>query len=336
VTIGVTPGRIRAVTAGLATVGVVAGGSAWLFAPQKDHGMGTVGRGVAGASLGALLGVGVSLLGSRIGAGDSAFAAARRIGLMAVFGGTLGLLPTHDAVAGVTLDSGGGGPRLQTYDVKPGDTMWDIAAAHGITLDALINANNVTDPSYLVPGTRLAIPPASAPDDPAPAAPPVDTPSAPDAPVTWPTVRELAARGWPTAESQSRHLDQVDNVRIVAKVAHDMDVNATLAVAMMLAESNGNNRAVGDDHSSFGLFQLHKGGLLTDAKLTRDQAFDPLANATVAIASLTRYVHDDPYRDFGELAAASQKPENPTAYAERVDDLLDDADKLLHRAGVST
>ena len=50
-----------------------------------------------------------------------------------------------------------------TYVVKPGDNMSRIAASHGVTLQALINANGVRWPYTIYPGQILYIPDANAP-----------------------------------------------------------------------------------------------------------------------------------------------------------------------------
>jgi LysM repeat protein len=44
------------------------------------------------------------------------------------------------------------------YTVQHNDTLWDIAAAHGITVKALIAANNLADPRLLRPGQTLWVP----------------------------------------------------------------------------------------------------------------------------------------------------------------------------------
>lgn len=44
------------------------------------------------------------------------------------------------------------------YTVQPADTLWDIAAAHGITVRALIAANRLVDPGLLRPGQVLWVP----------------------------------------------------------------------------------------------------------------------------------------------------------------------------------
>lgn len=51
---------------------------------------------------------------------------------------------------------GPGGGRV--YIVQPGDTLWSIAQRHGISLQVLIQANNLKNPDLLYPGQRIIIP----------------------------------------------------------------------------------------------------------------------------------------------------------------------------------
>ena len=46
----------------------------------------------------------------------------------------------------------------RTYEVKRGDTLFAIALAHGLSVDALQTANGISDPSQLWPGQLLEIP----------------------------------------------------------------------------------------------------------------------------------------------------------------------------------
>ncbi len=131
----------------------------------------------------------------------------------------------------------------------------------------------------------------------------------------------------PAPGAESRSVEE--NARAVRSVAEDVDVDPVLAVAIMLVESGGDNRAVGDGGTSFGLFQLNERGMLADAGLTEDEAFDPLVNARVALGALADEVARNPDRTPGELAAASQRPADREGYAARVEAAMDEARRLL-------
>ncbi len=132
------------------------------------------------------------------------------------------------------------------------------------------------------------------------------------------------------AAPASASADARTNARIVADVARERGVDPVVAVAMMLVESGGRATAVGDGGTSFGLFQLHEGGMLTAAGLTPDQAFDARTNASVALKS---YAHEwskgHARRTPGQIAAASQRPADPVGYAAKVDATMDRARSLL-------
>ncbi len=45
-----------------------------------------------------------------------------------------------------------------TYTVRKGDTVWSIARAHGVTVPAIVDANDLDDPSHISVGQTLKIP----------------------------------------------------------------------------------------------------------------------------------------------------------------------------------
>ena len=89
------------------------------------------------------------------------------------------------------------------YTVQTTDTLWDIAVAHGITVETLIAANELPDPRHLLAGQKVFVPalPAVVPRKPAPIAPVAEStpipavtaaptqpaPASADAPVAAPT-----------------------------------------------------------------------------------------------------------------------------------------------------
>jgi hypothetical protein len=49
-------------------------------------------------------------------------------------------------------------PVEKTYIVRSGDTIWKIANMFGVSMDAIIAANNLTNPNLIFPGQQLIIP----------------------------------------------------------------------------------------------------------------------------------------------------------------------------------
>jgi LysM repeat protein len=49
-------------------------------------------------------------------------------------------------------------PKVTYHTVLPGETLWDIADQYGVTVDALVAANELLDPDALEPGQQLVIP----------------------------------------------------------------------------------------------------------------------------------------------------------------------------------
>lgn len=65
---------------------------------------------------------------------------------------------------------------MATYQIKRGDNLTKIAAAHGTTVDELVKANNISNPNKIYAGATLNIPDAQpAPAAPGPAAAPEKT-----------------------------------------------------------------------------------------------------------------------------------------------------------------
>lgn len=76
-------------------------------------------------------------------------------------------------LAGQKLSVPGGGGGGRTHEVRPGETLSDIAARYGVSISSLASANNIGDPNLIVAGQRLRI--TGRRSSPAPAARPATT-----------------------------------------------------------------------------------------------------------------------------------------------------------------
>jgi hypothetical protein len=76
--------------------------------------------------------------------------------------------PTRDAVimtlTQMHIDATGSAPPPPTYTLRSGDTLFRIAEQYGVTVDAIMRANNVADPTRLHVGQILLIPVGIAPE----------------------------------------------------------------------------------------------------------------------------------------------------------------------------
>lgn len=109
-------------------------------------------------------------------------------------------------------------------------------------------------------------------------------------------------------------------VNNIVATAQRMGKDPVTALATAMHESGLNPFAVGDHGTSFGLFQLHKGGEL--GKMSPGQAFDPITNIATALSHFGSGTG-------GAMAAHAQRPANPAAYAKAVDALMPKAREII-------
>ena len=112
---------------------------------------------------------------------------------------------------------------------------------------------------------------------------------------------------------------------IITQVATADGISPALAIATAQQESGLNPYAVGDQGTSFGLYQLHIGGELGNLPGTLAQqeaeAQNPVLNAETALAQFEQ-TQKATGLSGGALAAAAQRPANPSAYAAAINGLL--------------
>lgn len=106
---------------------------------------------------------------------------------------------------------------------------------------------------------------------------------------------------------------------ILTTVAMQYGVDPITAIATAYHESGLNPRSVGDNGTSFGLYQLHQGGELGNH--TADWAFDPGNNARTALSVMGDVTKQHPSWSPGAIAAAAQRPANTAAYATAINNI---------------
>jgi soluble lytic murein transglycosylase-like protein len=169
-------------------------------------------------------------------------------------------------IAGTALVADGSGAFA--YQVKRGDTLWDISRRTGVSIQDLASRNGIADPNHIYAGQNLDLaPPAPAPRQ----AQPAVAASVPVSPISRPQARALLVR---TAQQQG------------------VDPNLVLALAMW---ESGWNQAMVSSAGAVGMMQVTPGTAswagpaLLHRKVDVHNATD---NAAVGTALLRRYQGD--------------------------------------------
>lgn len=162
----------------------------------------------------------------------------------------------HAAAAPHGLAAPGGAER---YTVLPGDNMSTIAQRFGIGLPELERANpQIHNPNMIQVGETLNIP-----NREQPSGPPVNT--------------------------GNIHIDppKAEILKQIRPVLDRYDVPLSVVAAIIQVESDWNPRALGDNGTSYGLFQLHTPGGQGDSAIREghrpEDLYDPELNARYAM-----------------------------------------------------
>jgi LysM repeat protein len=183
---------------------------------------------------------------------------------------------TSDSAAAAAGGGGGGGGG---YLVQPGDTLWAIAAANGLSVDSLAAANGLDPAGFLISGTTISI------SGSAPSATPVSDLTTTSAPASTAGVQ-------PTAEMVSPST--------VGSIAAANGVSPSLAEAIGYQESGFNNALVSPTGAT-GVMQIEPGtwdyigqNLATPPPLSPASAQDNVRGGVLLLGSLLAQTGGDP------------------------------------------
>ncbi|MBC6315560.1 transglycosylase SLT domain-containing protein [Listeria grandensis] len=84
-----------------------------------------------------------------------------------------------------------------------------------------------------------------------------------------------------------QHQQRVAIMDMIKETAKKHDIPAWIPLSIAETESKFDPKTVGDEGTSFGLFQLHRGGLAPE-ELTEEELLKPEKNIEIAISNMTR------------------------------------------------
>jgi LysM repeat protein len=183
-------------------------------------------------------------------------------------------------IPGATRD--GEGPAAATassYTVVEGDTLTHIARRYGTSIDAIVAANSIKDPSFIRIGQRLVIPGGTG------AGLVGDT----FAGRTYPADVVAAANQNKAALNAMTVPSRAEMQAMVVRIARDMGVDPALAQAVAYQESGFNQRAV-SPANAIGCMQVipTSGEWASDIVGRELDLLNPEDNVTAGIAILKR------------------------------------------------
>ena len=229
-------------------------------------------------------------------------------------------------------------PQAETYTVVPGDTLGAIAARHGVSLQSVLSANNLSMNSIIRPGQKLSLgggstitTASSAPA--APAAAPTDLVPSTFLHYTYPQhVVANANLNKQTLNSMAVP-SRAQMQQLVADTARAMGVDPALAQAFALQESGFDQRAV-SPANAIGTMQVipSSGEWASDLVGRQLNLLDPQDNVTAGVAIIRALVRTSPNLETA-IASYYQGQYSVTTQGMYPDTKAYVASVLAHRAG---
>ncbi|MGE7881885.1 invasion protein [Bacillus sp. NPDC094077] len=84
-----------------------------------------------------------------------------------------------------------------------------------------------------------------------------------------------------------KYKEMKNNKQIISEIASRYGIPDWIPLSIADHETKFNRKAIGDNGTSFGLFQLHRGGL-APAWLSEESLMDSQTNATIAISNMVK------------------------------------------------
>lgn len=170
-----------------------------------------------------------------------------------------------------------------SYTVVAGDTLYAIARTYGTTVDAIVAANSIKNPSLIRIGQVLTIPGGAA------------KPLVGDtfAGRTYPADVVAAANANKAALNAMDVPSKKEMQRLVIQIAKDMGVDSALAQAVAYQESGFNQRAV-SPANAIGTMQVipASGEWASELVGRKLDLLDPVDNVTAGVAILKRLLRN--------------------------------------------
>ncbi|TDK24198.1 LysM peptidoglycan-binding domain-containing protein [Arthrobacter crusticola] len=183
-----------------------------------------------------------------------------------------------------------------SYTIKAGDTLGAIAARHGVSLAALLQANNLQASTVIYPGKKLTIPTGNGGSPTAP--PPTNLVPSTFLGVTYPQAVVADANRNKQILNSLPAPSPAQMRTIVANTARSMGVDPSLAMAFAFQESGFNQRAV-SPANAIGTMQVipMSGQWASDLVGRKLNLLNPQDNVTAGVAIIRSLLATSPSQD---------------------------------------